>query len=500
MVTKNIVFLQPLKAIGPAEIGDLAHLVERQVRNLKVAGSSPVISTKYQRRLRLGRLCELFARTEELCGFLLFFSYFCREIQNTKAMNRMETTSFFAIIGLSLGLFANVAMAQTRQRYAEPIFDEVNIETGIPYSSAVKEGETSPTTLYLDFYEPQGDTLSARPLVITVFGGAFVAGSRDYADMVEYCTRLAKHGYAAASIDYRLLSIWNINATSLVRTAYMAAQDVSSAIRFLKFHGEKYRIDTAQVFLLGNSAGSIAIMCELFMDEDERPAATFEAPDLGPMDSSGYSEYAGISSAVAGAVPHWGGVDVLDVISKEEDVPLCMIHGTDDTTVPYDSGYCYNGLLPNVMPYMYGSHAIAGRLDELGITDFEFHSFDGEGHAFYFSTFYSFIEEKFEACFGITRDFLYHHLELQTSIPEMEEPEIEVYPNPANDRVTIRVSEASQDKPSSWEVTDMMGRKMLSGSNVNSSSGIDVSRWPSGVYFIRMEQDGLCFWRKLLKK
>lgn len=28
--------------------GDLAHLVERQVRNLKVAGSSPVISTKHQ--------------------------------------------------------------------------------------------------------------------------------------------------------------------------------------------------------------------------------------------------------------------------------------------------------------------------------------------------------------------------------------------------------------------------------------------------------------------
>ncbi len=31
--------------------GDLAHLVERQVRNLKVAGSSPVISTKKQNNL-----------------------------------------------------------------------------------------------------------------------------------------------------------------------------------------------------------------------------------------------------------------------------------------------------------------------------------------------------------------------------------------------------------------------------------------------------------------
>lgn len=30
--------------------GDLAHLVERQVRNLKVAGSSPVISTESRKK------------------------------------------------------------------------------------------------------------------------------------------------------------------------------------------------------------------------------------------------------------------------------------------------------------------------------------------------------------------------------------------------------------------------------------------------------------------
>ena len=404
-------------------------------------------------------------------------------------------------MGLLFGLFANVTMAQTGQRYAEPVFDEVNIETAIPFSSAVKEGETSPTTLYLDFYEPEGDTLSARPLVITVFGGAFVAGSRDFADMQEYCTRLAKHGYAAASIDYRLLSIWNLNSTSLLRDAYMAAQDVSSAIRFFKYHCEEYRIDTTQVFMLGNSAGSIAILCELFMDEDERPAETFEEPDLGSMHSSGFDEYAGFSPAVAGAIPQWGGVMDLDVFSEEEYVPLCMIHGTEDTNVPYDSGYCYNGMLPGVMPYMYGSHAIAGQLDELGITDYEFHPFEGEGHAFYFtSVVYTLIEEKFDTCFSITRDFLYHHLKFPTSIPETEEPKIQVYPNPAHDLVTIRCSEPLKDKPLSLIVTDVMGRKMLSENNVSSSSTIDVSQWPSGVYFMQLEQDGQRFGRKILKR
>ena len=415
-------------------------------------------------------------------------------------MNKMKTTGFLAIIGLLCGLFTNMAMAQG-VRYAEPVFDEVSVSTNIPFSSAIKEGETSPTTLYLDFYEPQGDTLSARPLVITVFGGAFVAGGRDYADMVEYCTRLAQHGYAAASIDYRLLSIWNLNATSLIRDAYMAAQDVSAAIRFFKYHCAEYRIDPEQVFLLGNSAGSIAIFCELFMDEDERPAETFESPDLGSMHSSGYEEYAGVSPAVAGAVPHWGGVNGLDVIDKEEFVPLCMIHGTDDTTVPYDSGYCYNGILPGVMPYMYGSHAIVGQLDEIGITDYEFHPFEGEGHAFYFvPVLYTLNDEKFDACFSITRDFLFQHLKFPTLIPEMEEPEIQVYPNPATDLVTIRFSEDLKNRTLSWVVMDVMGRKMLSENDLDSSSIIDVSQWPSGVYFIRMEQDGRYFGRKFLKR
>ena len=412
----------------------------------------------------------------------------------------MKITRVLAIISLLFGVFANAAMAQRGQRYAEPVFDEVNIETGIPFSSAIKEGATSPTTLYLDFYEPQGDTLLERPLVITVFGGSFVAGSRDYADMVEYCTRLAKHGYAAASIDYRLLSIWNLSSTSLIRDAYMAAQDVSSAIRFFKAHSDDYRIDTKRVFLLGDSAGSIAILCELFMDESERPAETFESPDLGSMHSSGYDEYAGFSPAVAGAIPHWGGVTEVDFISTEEYVPLCMIHGTDDTTVPYDSGYCFAGILPNLMPYMYGSHIIANYLDEIGITDYEFHPFEGEGHAFYFNAIGMLSEDEFNACFTITRDFLLKHLGFPTSVPESEELKVQVYPNPATDKVTVSVEKTVSDEFFTFVVVDVTGRKMLEMNASSPQVTFNVAKWPSGVYFMQMEQDGRHYGLKFMKR
>ena len=414
-------------------------------------------------------------------------------------MNKMRLFRIFLASVVFCALFLEVAQAQSGQRYAEPVFDEVNVVTGVPYSSAIREGQTSPTTLYFDFYEPEGDELDARPLVITVFGGSFVAGSRDRADMKEYCTRFAKHGYVAASIDYRLVPALQISRKSLIRGAFRAAQDVSSAIRFLKAHSEEYRIDTSRMYMLGNSAGSIAILCELFMNEDERPAETFEDPAIGPLHSEGFEEYADFSPSVTAAVPQWGGVMDLDVIDVEEYVPICMLHGTDDNIVPYDSGYCFTDLLPNLAPYMYGSHAIAAQLDEIGITDYEFHSFEGEGHSFYF-TAYLVLNDKFNTCFAVARDFLYGHLNFTTSMPEMVAEDIQVYPNPATDMVTISVDNMVPDEPFTITVVDVTGRKMLEKKSSSPQSTIDVTQWPSGVYFVRIGCNGFFDSRKIVKR
>ena len=403
----------------------------------------------------------------------------------------MKLSRFLLVTAMVCAMFMGKALAQSGKRYAEPVFDEVNVVSGIPYSSAVKEGQTTPTTLYLDFYEPQGDTLSSRPLVITVFGGAFVTGSRDFVDMVEYCTRLAKHGYAAASIDYRLLSLLNLSHSSLVRTAYMAAQDVSSSIRFFKAHCEEYRIDPSQVFLLGNSAGSIALLCELFMEEDERPEETFESPDLGSMHSSGFDEYAGFSPAVSGAIPQWGGVISCDIIGAEEYVPLCMIHGTDDATVPIDSGFCYSSSLFGLMPYMYGSQTIANHLNNMGISDYGFYPFEGEGHAFYYTLLYQ-LNDQFDVCFDIARDFLFEHLNSTASLTEGNEDRIQVYPNPASDLLKVCAEEMVTNKPFTIVIVDVTGRVMMEMESFSQEVTVDISHWPTGVYSIRMERAGLC--------
>lgn len=367
-------------------------------------------------------------------------------------------------------------------RFEQPVFEEVACTEAIPFSSAIAQGASSPSTLYLDFYEPVGDTMARRPLVITVFGGAFVAGSRDFSDMKEYCSRLSTYGYVAASIDYRLLPITSLSAEGLVRTAYMASQDVSSAVRFFKAHGEEYRIDTASVFLLGNSAGSIAILHEVFVDEDERPAETYNYSDLGGLHESGYPEYLHFSPSVAGIIPQWGGVLDLNVIDDDETTPVCLIHGTEDNTVPYDSGYCFGGWMPNLMPYMYGSHPIAERLTEVQHSDFELHPFEGEEHAFYFASNYQLDIPKFDSCFSIVRDFLLRHLDnAYVGMEEFAESTLSVHPNPVIDK--LNVSGATEE--GSFVVIDLSGRCWLTfKATASHDLSLDVSGLPKGVYLL----------------
>ena len=209
-------------------------------------------------------------------------------------------------------------------------------------------------------------------------------------------------------IDYRLVPARNISPTNMMRGAYMATQDVSAAIRFFKAQSDHYGIDTNAIFLLGNSAGSIASLYTVFMKDDERPAEAYLGGDLGMLDDSGLDISRGHTSRVAGVVAQWGGVSDIEVIDPDETTPVCMIHGTADKTVPYTYGT--SGIYALVSPKLYGSYSIAHRMDSLGMKHYELHPFEGESHAFYFGPKYRLIPEKLDACLRIAIDFICRNL------------------------------------------------------------------------------------------
>lgn len=108
----------------------------------------------------------------------------------------------------------SLLQAQTPQRFTHRVFSDISVISGLQYSAPSVTDET-PQNLYFDFYEPANDVMEDRPLVITVFGGAFVAGSRDWVDMVAIADTLAHYGYTVASIDYRLINA--LDVTSAVK-------------------------------------------------------------------------------------------------------------------------------------------------------------------------------------------------------------------------------------------------------------------------------------------
>ena len=65
-------------------------------------------------------------------------------------------------------------------RYVESLFD-VEVTYGVQYGGNTSEtilGSEFWQDLYMDIYEPAGDELLNRPLIIFMFGGAFVTGAK----------------------------------------------------------------------------------------------------------------------------------------------------------------------------------------------------------------------------------------------------------------------------------------------------------------------------------
>ena len=286
-----------------------------------------------------------------------------------------------SLLGLLLCSYT-LGQSCTSKRYQERIFNSVDVTTDIIYGNApalttiyLGENVTVNIDLELDLFEPTGDTLSKRPLVILAFGGGFLIGSKEDEDIQATCDSLARLGYVTASINYRLgMNI--LSTSSAERAVYRGVQDFSAAVRFFKEFAATYRIDTNYIFAGGVSAGSIAALHMAFGEESDRPASTFTNPDLGCPDCSGNS-YNHSSTNVKALVNCWGAMGDVNWIDPGEDVPIISFHGDQDLIVPYDSGYPFTALAS--MPYVYGSLPISQRADAIGLYN-EFYTFAGVGH------------------------------------------------------------------------------------------------------------------------
>ena len=270
------------------------------------------------------------------------------------------------------------------KRYIDDIFTvQTTIEPAV-YATApaitptyVSESVTYMQDLSFNFYEPMGDTLSERPLIIMAHGGAFLVGSKDQAQVVAYCEALAKKGFCVASIDYRL-NFDIFSSPSSVRAVYRGLQDFKAAVRYFRNTASVYKIDPDKVFAAGNSAGGISALHASYVDDADRTstsvfAPTFNAPDLGCVDCSGNTLTE--NSEPNGVVNLWGGMGDVNWIEATE-APVISFHGLNDTTVSPNTASPFG--YP-VFPPLSGSIPIHNRANSIGLIN-ELNTYPGQGH------------------------------------------------------------------------------------------------------------------------
>ncbi len=145
-------------------------------------------------------------------------------------------------------------------RYLNFIFSETQSTTDILYGENINY-QGAYEALYMDVYEPAGDPVANRPLVIMCHGGYFLTGDKAAADMLPLCTDLARMGYVVASINYRVGIPFGAELELPYGQALLRSiQDVRAAIRWFRKNadteGNTYRINPEQIFVGGTSAGS----------------------------------------------------------------------------------------------------------------------------------------------------------------------------------------------------------------------------------------------------
>ena len=237
-------------------------------------------------------------------------------------------------------LMAALAIGVRAQSQAQPPAD-VNWHSDVEYSAV---GEP----VHMDIAVPkQGQ--GPFPAIVCVHGGGFRAGSRD--GYRELTWRLAQRGYVAATVDYRLSPKYRFPAH---------VHDVKAALRFLRAHAAKYKLDPSRI---GATGGTLVLFLGLTAGVGELEG---EGPHLDQ--SSAVQTVVNYYYATDFTKSYGKSVDAADVLplflggnleqAHDEHVrasPLTWvtskaastltIHGTKDRYVAYEQGVWINDAL-----------------------------------------------------------------------------------------------------------------------------------------------------------
>ena len=382
------------------------------------------------------------------------------------------------------------AAAQTEcgdGRYTNPdYFDSVTVTLAVPFGSNTPVSGGGSESLEMDIYEPAGDTLAERPVVLVAFGGSFIAGSR--ADMEELCVRFAKLGFVAVAPDYRVGFFFpNSNTTQLAVVRGM--HDLRAAVRCLRktvdLDGNPYGIDPDRIIVGGVSAGGIAAIHATYLDQSSEIPQTLYDDTLTIGAVEGNSGWPSYSSEVMACWSMSGAIGDTTWI-QPGDQPLCSIHETGDGTVPYGTQEVSVIGIPTGLTAS-GSSDIHRRMDNVGVPNC-FLSYNEDQHVGY-------LNYDTDNSIAFVTDFLANVVcgndancgTISTDVREQSPAAfLLLAPNPTNGLVSF-----TSDERCTVTVLDVAGRVLVERQAGPGAVSMDISAWPDGVYHVRCVGDAV---------
>jgi len=247
----------------------------------------------------------------------------------------MGLETFFLFILL---LIFNGGYSQTR--FKNEIFDSFIVSKDFQFGKSLTQGGKL-DLLKMDIYQPKGDDLDKRPLIILAHGGHFMFGDKqEFSGEAEV---LAKAGFVVACVNYRLIDV-EPSDTASMKAVIDAIHDLRAAVRFFNKDVKtenKYRIDPAKVIIGGYSAGAVASLHYAYANTIK------DVVDMGGEwlleyvertgGFEGRSGNPGFQSQVCGVINFAGSMHSANLLDVDEPF-LVSVHGTNDKTVPFNAG------------------------------------------------------------------------------------------------------------------------------------------------------------------
>jgi hypothetical protein len=308
---------------------------------------------------------------------------------------------------MMLSLVAMFTESKAQTRYVDEIFDNVMRTSNIEYDTnrsvnilfGIVPGQQPIVTASLrcDIYEPDGDTVGSRPVILLAHTGSYLpaiinrqpTGNKSDSTIVELATKLAKRGYVVVAFNYRLG--WNPQTTDqeqateqLLKATYRGMQDARNVVRYLSTVSDTYKLDMSKVVLGGQGTGGYIALAVATVDSRAEIESNLKflrgnatpmvnADTLGDWTGLGgnpFFNYGGDTAAGDDIhmVFNYGGAMGDSAWLEAANLPIVSLHCFSDPFAPYNTG---NVIVPTtnvtVIPAASGAGDVVARANRIGV-------------------------------------------------------------------------------------------------------------------------------------